>query len=263
MTVPPQVLDRTALPAKSVHRFGLRSVASLDTQPNGHWMFGNRWQESCGTNVLVAPDNCDPAIDTTEERTKTPFTEDLESFTEQATLYGYHRCSVIGSDIAERSAIARAELDLGQWHKIEALLMDSLASTADEPYAAGISGAKNALAALLMNWDLPVQPVVHMTPNVAVMLDGQFEQEGDSLTLKVSGAPVSIGFGYDTGLANAGVGHLALTGPVFITQGDYIENEQIDPATNEYLALAERPYSVGYLCKAVYVQVNAVGALTA
>jgi hypothetical protein len=262
MSVTPQVLDRSALPAKKVHRYGLQSVASLDTQPNGHWMYGSRWQEACGTDVFVAPDNCDPDIDQAE-RVKQHFSEDLESFTEQATLYGYHRCSAIGRDIAESAAIAKAELDLGQWHKIEALLMDSLASTADEPYAAGISGAKNALAALLMNWDLPVQPVVHMTPNVAVMLDGQFEQEGDSLTLKVSGAPVSIGFGYDTGLANAGVGHLALTGPVFITQGDYIENEQIDPATNEYLALAERPYSVGYLCKAVYVQVNAVGALTA
>ena len=50
---------------------------------------------------------------------------------------------------------------------------------------------------------------------------------------------------------------------MFVEHGTALENEQIDPATNTYLALAERPFSVSWLCKAIYVQVNAVLTTTA
>lgn len=268
MANPRTQLNRTDLPTKTPHRFGLKSVARSEQKANGHWMFGSDWQESCGTNLLVAPDNCDPAL-TEEQRTKDSFSLADGVGTDEFTLYGMHRCSAIGMALSERSGLAMDELNLGEWFQIEKVLADKIRAEGTAPLTGTQNDAKKALAGLLQTWDLPVEPVVHMTPNVAVALEGQFKREAMHLELTFGGL-VSVGHGYadavepdgDPVLANYGSGLIALTGPVFVEYGSAIENEQMDVATNTYLALAERPYTVGYLCKATYAVVTGL-AVTA
>ena len=96
------------------------------------------------------------------------------------------------------------ELNLGEWHAVEKRLMAAVVAQGSTPYAPGISGAKNTLGALLMQWDLPIEPTVHMSPNVAVMLDGQFGKAGNQLRLTLNDSPLAIGFGYDTGMSPPG-----------------------------------------------------------
>lgn len=258
MAVPKQVLDAAALPQKSTHRFGLKSVTKAEQKANGHWMFGSQWQESCGTNVKTAPDNC--AVDITEEEmTKESFTLDA-GVTDEFTLYGFNRCSVIGSAISERSGVASEEINLGEWFAVEKRLMDAIAVDGTEINAGGIVGANAALGVLLNAWGLGVEPTVHMTPNVAVAL-ATIQNKANHLELQ-TGEHVAVGYGYVTGLADASVGRIALTGPTFATFGTLIENEQADVPTNTYLALAERPFSIGYLCKAIYIDVLGLADLT-
>lgn len=262
MANPRTQLTRSDLPTKTPHRFGLKSVARSEQKSNGHWMFGSDWQESCGTNLLVAPDNCDPVL-TEAQRTKDSFSLDDGAGTSDFTLYGMHRCSAIGTAISERSGYAMDELNLGEWMQIEKMLADKIRAEGTAPLTGAQSDAKKALAGLLQTWDLPVEPTVHMTPNVAVALEGQFKREAAHLELTFGGF-ISVGHGYADAvtpanapvLSNYGSGLIALTGPVFVEYGTAIENEQMDTATNTYLALAERPYTVGYLCKAVYAVVT-------
>lgn len=263
MADPRNTLTRSDLPTKTAHRFGLASVTDTETGANGHWMFGSDWLDSCGTNVLVAPNNCDPLLDP-EARVKTSFALDDGVGTDDFTLYGFHRCSAVGDPLGERILYARDELGLGMWFAIEKRFMDRVLLTGTTPYAAGISGALNALGAALMAWDKPVSPIVHVTPNVAVALGDRLTRVDNHLEL-VTGERVAVGYGYDTGLADATKGTIVLTGPTFATLGSEndLGGETIDPATNTYLALAERPVSIGYLCDAVYVPVNGVIAITA
>lgn len=252
MAVPKQFVDATALPQKTTHRFGLKSVARSEQKSNGHWMFGSQWLESCGENVKVAPDNCAPDI-TEEEMTKIAFGQEAGA-TEQFTLYGLHQCSVVGSAISERSGLAMEELNLGEWFQIEKHLMDVIAADGTEVNAGGVGGAFEALGVILQAWGLGVEPTVHMTPNVAVALRSSVQRQGAHLELR-TGEPVAVGHGYVTGLPNLSVGRIALTGPTMVEYGSAIENEQIDVPTNSYLALAERPYTLGYTCKAIYIDV--------
>ena len=62
MDLPRTLLTREDLPAKRAHRFGLKSVTPATQRPNGPWMGGGSWEESCGNNVFVAPDNCDSLL---------------------------------------------------------------------------------------------------------------------------------------------------------------------------------------------------------
>ena len=263
MADPRNYLTRTDLPKKTAHRLGLGNVSVTDRVANGHWMFGADWQESCGTNVLVAPNNCDPLLDP-EDRVKTSFGLQEGVGTDDFTLYGFHRCSAIGDSISERAFYARDELDLGEWMAVEKRFMAHVIANGTTAYAGGISGATNALAALLSGWSLPVEPIVHVTPNVAIALGSQIQNKGDHLELR-TGQTVSVGFGYDEGLAGVTEGRIALTGPVWATVGSDADlgGETIDPETNTYLALVERPFSIGYLCDAIYTKVNAVITVTA
>jgi hypothetical protein len=263
MADPRNTLTRSELPAKKAHPFGLASVAAVESVPNGHWMFGADWLESCGSNVLVAPNNCDPLVVDPEDRLKTPFTLEEGVGTDDFTLYGFHRCSAVGDTVSERMDYATDELDLGDWYAVERRFITSIIAGSVSPYPAGIGGALNALAAILMAWDKPVSPIVHMTPNIAVVLADHLKQVDGHLEL-ITGEHVVVGYGYDTGLANAGEGTIALTGPVFATVGSTGGlGETIDRETNTYLALAERPFSIGYLCGAVHVNVNNVITITA
>lgn len=267
MAAPTNVLDRGALPAKVPHRFGLKSVATVTQQPNGHWMFGSEWQEACGDGVFVAPNNCDPLVEA-EDRIKTAFALGEGSVDDAFTLYAMHQCSVVGGAlISERTALAMDELNLGEWNAIEQRFMDRVLTEGTTAYAGGISGAKNAFAAIMAGWDLGIEPTIHVTPNVAVALDGQFQRYGNHLEHQTIGGKAAVGFGYDaaSGLADASEGYIALTGPVFGAYGNAndLTNEQVDVQSNTYIALVERPYVIGYLCKAIYVKVNDVGTLTA
>ncbi|HQW88947.1 MAG TPA: hypothetical protein PK478_03800 [Nitrospira sp.] len=263
MADPRNTLTRSQLPAKEAHRFGLGSVAQVESVPNGHWMFGADWLDSCGSNVLVAPNNCDPLLDP-QDRVKTWFALQSGVGTDDFTLYGFHRCSAVGDTVSERMDYATDELDLGQWYAVERRFITAVIAESVSPYPAGISGATNALAALLSAWNKPVSPIVHMTINVAIALGSQIQNKGDHLELR-TGERVVIGYGYDVGLANATEGTIALTGPVFATVGSTsgLGGETIDRESNTYLALAERPFSIGYLCDSTHVNVNNVITTTA
>jgi hypothetical protein len=262
MAVPRNTLTRSELPAKRAYRFGLASVTETTSAANGHWMFGADWLESCGTNVLVAPNNCDPLLDP-EDRVKTSFALAAGAGTLDFTLYGFHRCSIIGDPVEERRLYALDELDLGQWAQVERQLLKHVAYEVFSTYPTGISGPLNALTALLAGWDKPVEPIVHMTRNVAMVLSDYLIRVDDHLELK-TGERVSVGYGdllvaYEQP-ADVRTGAIMLTGPVFATIGSDsdIGGETVDRETNTYLALVERPISFGYLCGATWVQVNDV-----
>lgn len=257
MADPRNTLTRSQLPAKQAHRFGLGSVAEVESVPNGHWMFGADWLESCGSNVLVAPNNCDPLLEP-EDRVKTSFALESGVGTDDFTLYGFHRCSAVGDTVSERMDYATDELDLGQWYAVEKRFMETITTATPSPYPAGIAGSLNALGALLMRWKNPVSPIVHLTPNVALVLADHLEQVDGHLEL-ITGERVVVGYGYSSFLS-AVDGYVALTGPVFATVGSTtgLGGETIDRESNTYLALAERPFSIGYLCDAIHVGVNNV-----
>lgn len=253
------VLSETDLPTRQSHRFGLKAVATEALANNRDLIAPLEWQESCGTNVRVAPDNCDPLLEP-EDRVKQPFALDDGAGLTPFALYALHECSAIGNSLPERQGFAMDELDLGEWHQIERTLATVI--TAGTAISAPVAGAKAALARILMAWDMPVEPTVHVTPNVAVALEGQYEKamSGQRLDLKVTGSPFAVGFGYDVGLA-ADEGWIMLTGPVFVRRGQAMASEPtLNMAANSVLALAERPYSIGYRCGAIFVKVTAVSA---
>lgn len=259
MAQPRTILDRTAVPAKTAHRFGLKSVTAVKQEANGHWMFGSEWQESCGANIKVAPDNCDLAL-TDEERTKESFALNDGVGTTDFTLYGFHRCSAVGTAISERSTYAMEELNLGEWQQVERLFIEKV--IAEGTAGTSSTDAAKALGKLLQGWHLPVEPTVHVTPNVAIALGSQIQNKVNHLEIR-TGEHVANGFGYVGAQTALGADYLAategiiaLTGPAFATIGTALQGEQMDPATNTYLALAERPFSVGYSCDALYVKIT-------
>lgn len=274
MADPRTNLTLDELPTKVAHRFGLKSVAETTQKPNGHWMTGSEWEEQCGTNLKVAPDNCDIAL-TQEERTKVSFTLDDGVGTDDFTLYGFHRCSAIGTALSARSGYAMAELSLGEWGQVERLFAQKVIDEGTTPIGDDTDDARAALGALLQAWPYPIEPTIHVTPNVATALASTVQNKVNHLETR-TGEHISNGFGYGDALvpdetpvdpedpplpdvpflADVSEGLIILTGPTFVHYGTAIENEQIDPPTNTYLALAERPYSIGYLCGAIYVKVT-------
>ena len=261
---PSTILTTADLPTVRPHRFGLQNSADAQQAARVGVGFGFEWMESCGDNVFVAPDNCAVPPLAPEDRVKTPFGHDLAGTADEFALYALFECSAIGSGLSmsERQRLANDELTLGEWYQIERRFKDVVQAAA--PFAVGgIAGARNALAVALSKWKSPVEPIVHMTPNVAVALGSTIQNKTSHIELR-TGERVAVGYGYSDEITDDTEGWIALTGPVVVRYGTSINSEPaLSRDDNTVLALAERPYAIGHLCKAIHVTVNDVVTNTA
>jgi hypothetical protein len=251
MTVGQRQHITEGVPPVAPHRFGLRSVATFTQRPDGPWLYGVDWDENCGGGVNEGYVDCDPDIPV--DFVKEPFDKgynDADAF----ALYAMIECSLIGGQ--DDKAKAMAELLAGEDYGVERRLATQVLAEATDIVPAGAVSAKAALASLLGAWYLTsrIEPVIHMSPNVAQFVD--FEAHGNHLTLK-SGERVSIGAGYAEGFGGTTFDDYALfaTGPVFGFYGTAVVYEAPVIVDNEHVVLAERPWLVGSRCTPVRVSI--------
>lgn len=187
---------------------------------------------------------------------------------EGVPVVAYHlfRCRTVGSwDDGEARAIR--SLNLGASRAVEDGFWDGIASGATDVTPAGTAvdiviglGVLEKFASS----NYGGRPVIHMDREQATRLIARnaVKVVGDHLETGL-GSLVVAGAGYDSTVGpNAeaeGAGWMIATGQVTVWQGD----EQVVPAvlevpyTNEFSALAERPYTVTYECFHAAVEVTA------
>lgn len=276
-------------PRRARHRFGLFSVA--DVRPaEAHDTFGTGvewapnacehpglWQHECPVDPDVDP----PAADRQKCLTCQPL---ANATARPITVYGAYQCPLVGVGMAEAQRRAEANLLDGEEHSVERAVMAGLAganpslSAADTTYA-GQAGCAAELLELLHTSTDPGfigEPVFHIPRAAIHWLFGAdlLEADGDVLRTKL-GTPVAAGSGY----TEANVGPPAnpgedprpplvpgawwvyATGPVVALRGDVQRiptpaEQGFNPRTNDYTALAERAWVVGWECLTVAALFN-------
>lgn len=265
MTTPASILNKTDLPTASKHRFGLRSVGDFKVVSDPHWLNGIEWEERCGVGVGTAYMPCDPANPANDPETPTDFVKtafDIGGVREAYPfpVYSMVECGILVEPEGGYKTVAREELVLGEDRAVETRFAIQVLADSVSPFAAPATDAKKALAGLLARWDGAVEPLVHLTPNLAVALGDSIVKVGNHLELR-TGESVSVGYGYAAGLgiSDTSIGGIFLTGPVFARYGTLVELEGYETTLNRKTALAERPWIVSHLCDALRATVTGVG----
>lgn len=237
---------RVVAPQGTPHQYGLLSVMDLQTGGSGHWLNGIEFDQVCGIGVKRAYVPCDVAR-APENFVKEPVELSRGNTADAMVLYAMVDCGFIGG--GDDPALARAELEAGESKALEAEFALNAYATAD--LVGSASNAKAALAALVSAWDSALQFTVHMSPNVALLLDDVLVKDGNGLFL-ITGEKVAVGYGYADGTAQTGIdtGALFLTGPVFGYSSNVLEAGAPRIVDNAAVTLAERPWLIASLCNA-------------
>lgn len=187
---------------------------------------------------------------------------------EGVPVVAYHlfRCRTVASwDDGEARAVR--SLDLGASRAVEDGFWDGIASGATDVTPAGTATDIVVGLGVLEQYAGSVyggRPVIHMSREQATRLIARSAVHvvGDHLETGL-GSLVVAGAGYDPTVGPnaeaAGAGWMIATGQVVVWKG----NESVVPAslempyTNEFSALAERPYTVTYECFHAAVEVTA------
>lgn len=252
--------------------FGLFSVATVkdDAGPVRWLLAGMTWE----------PAYCGPAFETLaacEEAAALTESDGIDAVEASAfTAYHLHKCRLPGRAWTDGDARAEEALRLGEQRAAEAHLLDTMARTADVVLTDTVLHPVEGFAALegALGSGYGGVGVIHTGPRVATLLSsyGLLERVTTGQQAKATGTRVSVGGGYGDGLVpaeldlddnepaapEAGLAWMYATGQVLVrrTTGEVIRSAAGSLTANEYVALAMRPYIVGWECLTVAVQVS-------
>ena len=171
------------------------------------------------------------------------------------TAYHLHRCRLPGRDWTTGDQRAAEALRLGEQRAAEAVLWQGMAD-ADALEVLG-GGAVHPVEAMgLLEDHLGANyggvGVIHAAPSTATLLTsyGLLERVGTGQQSKATGTRVAVGGGYLPG-------RLYATGQVMVRRtsaAEVMRSAAGDLTTNQYVALAQRPYVIGWECVTATVE---------
>lgn len=226
-----------------VSPYGVLSVAALLDAEDEKWSLGVEFETICG-DVQIGNAPCTLPI------TKEAVERDWIT-AESRPLYSLLTCSLIaGADDAD---IARANFEAGEQRALEEYFASQYFSHADAIDTGAHTDPVAAVAKMLALWPHGVQPVLHVSIDVATFLAGKglLDFKDDKVTLE-TGEPVSIGYGYKDG---AGLddesGLLMLTGPVFGFEGSLKSYQGETVRENTHTILVEKNWLLVPTCSII------------
>ncbi|QYN17602.1 hypothetical protein [Amycolatopsis sp. DSM 110486] len=257
VTVPP--LPRTP------HLFGLFSVASVVDVADPHMFMGVQWQPYPCDNPSLWRHDCPPPDKPREKRlTEQPATVTATPI----NVYGSFDCKLVGYNMPEATARAREHLLLGEQHAVEYGVWtgasDNVPRLADTntPSLGTVHDAASLLSELYQASDIHLagDPVLHIPRAAAPHMRLHLMHAQGGRVVTAEGIPVAIGTGYteantgpDGSKAPAGAFWVYATGPVTVWRGPVMDvpdpaEQGFNTRTNDYVALAERQFLVGWDC---------------
>ncbi|MDQ0376499.1 hypothetical protein [Amycolatopsis thermophila] len=266
-----------AAPVRTPHRYGLFSAASIVDATDMHELMGVQWQPlPCGRPGLFVEDclptgggNPDVPATTEKDFADQPGTVEASPI----TVYGSFRCRLLGYSLEEAQRRAREHLEAGEQQAVEYAVMSGeggnlpFLADADTVNLGTATCAEELLSLLYEHADAEFtgEPVLHVPRAAAPWLKDHLAREAGRLVTTL-GTPVVAGAGYSE--ANVGPGGVAApagsfwvyaTGPVVVRRGPItaVPNPPeagLNRSNNDFTALAERQYVVGWDCLAAAVQ---------
>lgn len=236
VTVPAQYVE---VPPPAQRRFGLFSVASPIDSSEPHWQNGIQWTSPACTTVQPVPTNpTDPcAVMPKTAQDIAPYYDGTPT-----VVYAMPTCAPFGVDLAKAAMDALA-------HGEEAAIGKALAKrvTLDGGAPSAGTGLTPAVALAQMEGYLAsagIAGFIGMDARVASLVSDKLEQHGNQLTTKL-GTPVWL-----TYLDATGTGWVVATGRIIVYRAPASVHGPVQkmPEANQFIALAERPYVMGYEC---------------
>lgn len=246
-------------PTASPLPFGLLSVAVVPDDNDPHWQLGGTTYEPefCGPASLTLG-ACEPGADDLE-----PIDGIAQVDGDPFVVYQLFQCRMPGGGIQAGSERARRSLQLGEGRAVELATATYLAAHEDAEDLTPTPGTAIHLVdaiSLLTEWageNYGGVPTFHLRNGLALKARSYGVVERDGITLRTSlGAPVAAGAGYGTlqgpggDAPGAGEAWVYVTGQVVARRAPVIEVQPTftTPGTNEFVALAMRPWVVSTEC---------------
>lgn len=266
--------QRIEAPPVTPSPFGLFSAATVQdtsgTEENRWIHAGITWEPAhCGPAYTTVAACLDAEGDDPEDPTAKTITDGIDAVEGAAfAAYHLHRCTLPGHqwDTVGRDRAADA-LRLGEQRAAEQVMMDRMAIA-----AAGTDGivlnsdpqhVVDAIGRLerYLGANYGGVGVLHMDPLVATLAESYnlLQTTGTRKQTRAATTTVAVGGGYGAGLvpsleggspATGGVSWVYATGQVLVRRAatEVIQSAAGSLRTNQYVALAERPYVLGWEC---------------
>jgi hypothetical protein len=241
------IFTQVEAPAVTPHPFGLFSVAQPASPAGTSWQAGVRWKSS----ACLKPDTTeDPCIsgNTVPAKVVQDCADESTGEFKPFTVYSYFKRSGESFDVAR--AEAEAVLQGGEEYAVEKHLWEAMAALVPAPDAPSDSAAyPNQLVACLAEVEAQLASnyfgtgVIHMNRGTAAALGPWLIRENGKLHT-LTGTPVVAGAGYES----TGTINMYGTGNVAVRRGPIDTVEAADMTVNDFYALAERTYVVGWDC---------------
>jgi len=254
-------------PVRTPHRFGLFSAVPV-VDVDGHELMGVQWEPPTCARPKVLPDSsCCPTVKEFEPpapvQDATPF-----------TVMGSWSCTLLGNNMADAVRRARQHLEAGEQHAVEYEVWTGEAGSGPRfadpttPNLGTVHCAADLLAVLeeYASRNYVGQPLLHVPRSVLPYFgaDGLTTVVGGNRLETNYGLPIVAGAGYseantgpDGAPAPAGSYWVYLTGAMKVWRGSIVEPPNPEAGfsrcNNEFVALAERIYLVGWDCFTVAV----------
>lgn len=242
------VFTQVEAPAVVPHPFGLFSVVSPTNPAGTAWQAGVKFRSVGCVDVAFTEDACISGNTVPPKVALDCATGGDYSQYRPFTVLAYFRKSGESTDVAE--AEASAALEGGEEYAVETKLWAMMIAASAPTAPPANNKYTNPVAAMLADVEIELGKnyhgtgLIHMSRGVASALGDVLVRVGDRLET-MAGTPVIAGAGYN----NAGnPATIYGTGPVVVNRGSIEVVEAVDTARNDFYALAERTYVVGWDC---------------
>lgn len=263
-----------AAPPVTPLRYGLLDAAVVVDNPDVHIGLGTWWQPETCDQVFTTIGACVEAASGVDKTINDgiPYVE-ADAF----AVYNLVRCRPVGVDYPDLRERAADGLRLGEGRAVEAWFQEAYFADAVDLTPSGTPVDIVDGLAILEQYAASVYggaPVIHIPRGIGTRLAARYAIQRGSRTLEtMQGALVASGGGYTGEIGPSAPAADAVW--IFATGTVQAQRTAVNynPAaaavmassegeiTNDILVLAERPYSVGYECFLVGVQVAEVHEL--
>lgn len=245
MVATANVWVRIEAPVVVPHPFGLFSVASPQSPTDPSWMLGGQWTSTACGDLAATFDAC---INGGTPGAKTVTARDPWSHAKPFTVYAYRSCA--GESAESVADDVDTLLSNGEEFAAEQALWTALTTAAAPTVGGGDLLDALAYVEQLLGVNYFGTGVIHMNRGAATRLAQHLVRVGNHLET-IAGTPVAAGAGYDSAAAAAGPAVIYGTGALAVRRSTPDRHTAWNLQVNDYTAIAERTYLVGWDCYAV------------